>query len=251
MRDNALKLVITMVGVVAAIVLAREAKTLVSTSTVAPSAKPYDMAMYDVYSDLLQYQEQSWFYRLLVPQPEAVLIRVETEPGYGPEEENASLAGGRTFPGDPISKLEAQKQRPARALDKGLFISVGADKRFEQALDSAIADYSKRNTSILELQRKFNLPHYDQFTKAEEEAFLKKAPSACQKYAGYDRWVELSAVGFSQDQTVAIVHFINWRGHPCSNSIVGAEGKYRMLQNRGGKWQVAAKQVFSDWILDY
>jgi hypothetical protein len=97
-------------------------------------------------------------------------------------------------------------------------------KRFKQAVDLAIADYLKRNTSILELQRRFNLATYDLITKAEEKAVLDKGVSGCacrvfqQKYGGYERWVELSAVGFNQDQTVAVVYVVEWRGDgtPCS-----------------------------------
>jgi hypothetical protein len=237
MRGKALKLAIVG-GVVGAIVIALGAKTLVDTSTVPPSPKPYDVAMYDVYSDLLSQQEGPWLYRtlyqLLHPQPEAVLIRVETEPGYDAGEEMASLA---------------EKQMPSRALDK-VSIPLVPEKQFQQAVDSATADFLKRNKTILELQRKFHLPHhYDLFAKVEEQAFLKRDPSACQKYAGYERWVELSAVGFNQDQTVAVVHFIDWGGRPCNNTIVGAKGKYRMLQNRGGHWHLLASQIFADWIL--
>jgi hypothetical protein len=196
MRGKALKLAVVG-GVVGAIVIALGAKTLVDTSTVPPPPKPYDVAMYDVYSALLQSQEGPWLYRvpfqLLHPQPEGVLIRVDT------------LSLQDSMPYESLrDSLPNEANRPSPGL------GILPEERFKPAVDAAARDYLKRNTGVLELQRKFNLPQYDLFSKAEEQAFLKGDPSACQKYAGYVRWVELSAVGFNQDQTVAVVHFIEW-----------------------------------------
>jgi hypothetical protein len=222
MQGNTLKFVTIMGGVVGAVVIALGAVTLLKNSSV-PPPKPYDVAMYDVYSDLLQTPEESWWIRLIDPRPEAVLIRVETQPGP----------------------------------DVGIEGALVPDKRFKQAVDSAIADYLKRNIGILELQRKFNLPIYDLFTRAEEETVLKSQlpngdASACrafqQKHVGYERWVELSAVGFNQDQTVAVVYLVEWSGgRPLCNSGIFGRGGYRMLQKRGGKWHLMDNQVFSDW----
>jgi hypothetical protein len=67
------------VGSLAAIVFATAAMRLPADFKV-PRPKPYEMAMYDVYSDLLQAQ-RSWWNQLIVPRSEAVLIRTGTEPG--------------------------------------------------------------------------------------------------------------------------------------------------------------------------
>ena len=234
MRGKVLKFAIIMGAVVGAIGIALGAKTLGDTSTAPPPPKPYNEAMYDVYSDLLQEQElpEAARQRLLslhlpLPQqPEGVLIRVET--------------------------LTFQDSGPTKDLGLPRELAILPDESFKPAVDSATADYVKRNTDVMELQNKFNLPHYDLFTKDEEQAFYTGAPSACQKYSGYERWVELSAVGFNQDQTVAVVHFIDWRGHPCNSpaTIIGAKGKDRMLQKRDGKWHLLPSRIFSDWILD-
>ena len=160
MRGKALKLVIITGGVVGAIVIALGAKTLVDTSTV-PPPKPYGVAMYDVYSALIPNIEESrcpsrllgcWLNRLSVPTSEEVLIRVETLTFQG---SGLDAAGKRTMGGELVS-----------------------DERFKPAVDSAIADYLKRNTGILELQRKFNLPHCDLFTKVEQQSITKSA-AAC------------------------------------------------------------------------
>ena len=218
MRGKASKFAIIM-GVVGAIGVALGAKTQEDASKAPPPPKPYNEAMYDVYSDLLQEREPQ--------QPEGVLIRVET-----------------------LTFQEPGPSGPPTGLQRWLGIEP-EEERFKPAVDSAIADYLKRNTDVLELQKKFNLPHYDLFTKDEEKSFHFGAHSACQKYSGYERWVELSSVGFNQDQTVAVVHFIDWGGHPCNfHSLIGATGKDRMLQKRDGKWHLLPSRRFSDWILD-
>lgn len=170
-----MKFAIIMAGVVGAFVIALGAKTQEDTSTPPPPPKPYNEAMYDVYSALLQERE---------PQ-QGVLIRIETLSFKDP------------------SPYEPHGSQRWLGIDP-------KEERFKPAVDSAIADYLKRNTDVLELQKKFNLSHYDLLTKDEEKGFQFGAHSLCQKYSGYERWVELSAVGFNQDQTVAVVHFIDW-----------------------------------------
>ena len=221
MRGKALKFAIIM-GVVGAIGIALGAKTQEDTSTAPPPPKPYNEAMYDVYSALLQEQEL----HLGPQQPEGVLICAET-----------------------LSLKDPSPYEPDGA--RRLLGIHPEEERFKPAVDSATEDYFKRNTDVLELQKKFNLPHYDLFTKDEEKGFYFGAHSLCQKYSGYERWVDLSAVGFNQDQTVAVVHFIDWRGHPCKfHSLIGGTFKDRMLQKRDGKWHLLPSRIFSDWILD-
>jgi hypothetical protein len=215
------------VGILAALVLATAAIKLPRDFKV-PTPKPYEVAMYEVYSDLLQ-ARRSWWEELIDPRSEVVLIRTETEPGQDHQLGEVASVAAHLVP----------------------------EERFKHAVDLAIADYVKRNSSVLELQRKFSLPTYDLISEAEERALLreqepKKGDSACrefqQKYPGYDRWVELSAVGFNADQTVAVVYMVEWRGSRplCRGGIFG-DGGYRMLQKHNGKWHLMRNQVFSDW----
>jgi hypothetical protein len=111
MRGKALKFVSIAGGVVGAIVIALGAKILVNTSPVLPPSKPYDVAMYDVYSALIPNIEKSWF----EPPPVEGLIRVET----------------LSFQDSGIDV--AHKPSTARELV--------SDERFKPAVDSAIADY--------------------------------------------------------------------------------------------------------------
>jgi hypothetical protein len=221
MRGKALKFVGIMGGVVGAIVIAFGAKTLVDTSTVPPPPKPYDVAMYDVYSALIPNIEEHWLNRLIDPPPEEVLIRVET-----------------------LSFQDSGLDAAGKPSTEGVLLT---GKQFKEAVDSAFADYLKRNTGVLELQRKFNLPHYDLFTKAEQKSMSKGACVAFQqKYPGYERWIKLSAVGFNQDQTVAVVYFVETRATRTCGMF--EKGGYRGLQKRGGKWHLLANQAFSDWV---
>lgn len=218
MRGKALKGAIIIGAVISPIVIALVAKTLVETSTTPPPPKPYDVAIYEVYSALIPNIEESSLNRLINLPPEGVLIRAETLTS-----EDSGLNG-------------AYKPSP-----EGRLVP---EQRFQQAVDSAIADYLKRNTTVLELQRKFDLTHYDLFAAAEQRT-INNADAASrafqQKHPGYGRRIELSAVGFNQDQTVAVVYFVETRG-----SFWNAG--YRMLQKRGGKWRLLANQVFSDVV---
>jgi hypothetical protein len=218
MRSKASKLMIITGGVVGAISIALAAKTLVDTSSVPPPPKPYDVAMYEVYSALIPNTEESWLNRLIDPPPQEVLIRAET---LASQNSGINGAYGPSPEGRPVP-----------------------EQRLKQAVDSAIADYLKRNTTILELQRKFNLPHYDLFTASEQRSINKGDASGGafqEKPHGYERWIELSSVGFNQDQTVAVVYFVETRGSFW-------KAGYRMLQKRGGKWRLLANRVFSDVV---
>lgn len=189
-----------------------------------PQPKPYEVAAYEVYSDLL-HQQPSWWERLIFRRPVDVLIRVETEPG---------------------------QDRQANTL-----VLLPKDERLKQAVDEAASDYVKWNGSVLQLKREFDLPRYDLITTAEEQAVLKdegkpQAGSGCWQFTrnhpGYYRWVELSAVGFNKDQTVAVVYIVEWDGRAplCEMGIFGTGG-YRMLQKQGGWWRLIESRTFSDW----
>ena len=189
-----------------------------------PQPETYEVGAYEVYSDLLQ-QQPSWWERLIYRRPAEVLIRVETEPGRDHQANGADV--------------------------------LPEDERLRQAVDEAVSDYVKRNGSVLKLQRKFDLPKYDLITTAEERAVLEdegkpQAGSGCWQFTrnhpDYHRWVELSAVGFNKDQTVAVVYIVEWEGGAqlCERGIFGTGG-YRMLQKRGGWWRLIKNQIFSDW----
>ena len=210
------------------------AKFLQKASPPSPP-KPYEEAIYDVYSGLLigEMAQRSLLQKLIARVPDGVLIRIDTTTATGPDK-------GPGFEPKPASLLG----------------NITPQEPFDKALSSAMADYTRRNKESLQLQRKFNLPKYDLITKAEEEAALKDQGTeslGCQefvrKHPDYYRWVELSAVGFNEDQTVAYVYMVEWGGSRplCQRGIFGHGGP-RILHKRNGKWYLVDTGVFGDWV---
>ena len=203
--------------------------------------KPYEEAIYDVYSGLLigEMTQRSLLEKLTSRIPEGVLIRIDTTMATGPGE------GPGFEPND------------ASLLRNGLFRNITPQEQLNKAV-SAAADYARRNKQSFQLQRKFNLPKYDLMTTAEEEAVLKdeghdQEGSGCReftrKHPNYYRWVELSAVGFNEDQTIAYVYMVEWAGSPqlCRLGIFGHGGP-RILYKRNGKWYLVDTGAFADWV---
>jgi len=187
--------------------------------------KPYEEAIYDVYSGLLieEMTHRPLWSKLIDRIPEGVLIRIdttiETRPGHGPgfEPRPTSLRGNMP------------------------------QEQFDKAVSSAMADYAGRNKESFQLQRKFDLPKYELITTAEEYAALESCrlnPEGCRefmrKHHDYYRWVELSAVGFNENQTVAYLYMVEWRGG-------FAHGGYQALFKRNGKWYLS-DGVFGGWV---
>ena len=54
----------------------------------------------------------------------------------------------------------------------------------------------------------------------------------CERHPDSEGLIELSAVGFNSDKTIAVV-FI---GYHCGEECRG--GEFRALENKGGKWQL-------------
>lgn len=198
--------------------------------------KPYDVAIYEVYSDLLEAEltQRSWWQKFTDPIPVGVLIRIDTTIETGPDH-------GPGFEPNPASLLE----------------NIVPQQELDSAVSSAAADYARRNKESFQLQRKFDLSKYDLITTAEEEAVLKdeghdQEGSGCREFArkhpDYYRWVELSAVGFNEDQTVAYLYMVEWNGSPqlCQLGIFGHGGP-RILHKRNGKWYLLELPVFADW----
>jgi hypothetical protein len=189
--------------------------------------KPYEEAIYDVYSGLLNEEmtHRPLLNKLIDPIPEGLLIRIDT-----------TIETGTAVIG--VYDL----------LNKG-WSGSGPEA-------SAWADFVRRNkgSGSFELQRKFNLPKYDLITKAEEEAVLKDQGTeslGCRefvrKHPDYYRWVELSAVGFNEDQTVAYLYMVEWRGSRQLCLGIFGHGGPRILRKRNGKWYLT-ETGGADWV---
>jgi len=161
------------------------------------STKPYEEAVYDVYSALLR--EPTQRPPFIEPTP-LVRIQIDATAVRGFE----SLAN---FP------------------EWGRILLPLTE--FDKEWSSAWVDYARRNKQSLQLQRKFNLSKYDLVTRAEFDD-LSNGKFPWVKYVG-ERWIKLSAVGFNQDQTKAYLFMEDW--------IEGSgNAGSRYLQKRNGRW---------------
>ena len=95
---------------------------------------------------------------------------------------------------------------------------------WKRTLSDAIADYNEQNSKTYRLQPKFKTTkRYELLTKEEIRARFKRP--------GDGTWVELSAVGFNQKRTVAVV----WVRHGCPG-LCGS-GTFHLFHKGNGKWQ--------------
>ena len=117
-------------------------------------------------------------------------------------------------------------------------------------IGAAIEDYLKVNQTKWLLQEKFKLelPYklvksetiisiINPFTEKEDwKAFYKLYPDS-------DGFIDLSAIGFNADKSVAVVSLGRWCGSTCG------EGEYYVLQKKNGKWiQLEWKGDFCNWV---
>ena len=113
---------------------------------------------------------------------------------------------------------------------------LAPDGPSEKMIGPAIADYAQQNREPRLLQRKFALPKpYTLLTAAEERAAFQMSPGGWeafyQMYPDSGGLVQLSAVGFNADKTIAVVY----SGLSCG-SLCGGCG-FQVLQKRAGKWE--------------
>jgi hypothetical protein len=87
------------------------------------------------------------------------------------------------------------------------------------------------NAKRWRLQRNFTLPKpYKLVTPNEIKAMFP--PNSIGHFE--ELWIELSAVGFNDDKTMAVVYM----SHVCSTGDGCAGGKSFLLQKHNGKWEV-------------
>jgi hypothetical protein len=109
------------------------------------------------------------------------------------------------------------------------------DEEHRKLLDPAIRDYVKKSETPWLLQSSFHIEKtYALILSGELEKAMKDGQgweSLLRLYPGSMGWLELSAVGFNEDKTVAVVY----SGHHCGNLCGG--GTFYVLQKKDGKWQ--------------
>jgi hypothetical protein len=108
------------------------------------------------------------------------------------------------------------------------------EKESEELVGPAIADYVKLNEKTWLLQEQnFKLTPPPKLISSEELKSIferSKWPGFYRKYEDSDGLIELSAVGFNADKTVAVVYM----GHSCGTQCGG--GRFHVMQKKEGKW---------------
>jgi len=114
---------------------------------------------------------------------------------------------------------------------------IHPDKESEDVLDPAIANYNEVNSKIWLLQPDFRIEKpYDLVSMKDIPHVLENDTVAGWRPPGEERRkyvgsLELSAVGFNPQKTVAVVYI----GHQCGSLCGG--GTFHLLEKKEGKWQ--------------
>jgi hypothetical protein len=117
------------------------------------------------------------------------------------------------------------------------------DAQSERVLRPAIDNYLELNALPWQLQKHFDINrHYELLAEEELKATFRDGMNGSPSLGGwktfYERhpdsegWIELSAVGFNADKTIAVVYMGYYCGSGCSG------GEFRALEKNAGKWQL-------------
>jgi len=138
------------------------------------------------------------------------------------------------------------KSLAIRSETKGYKMCLQPEAESEKIIGQAISEYVKLNKETwllkrgLNIEKPYELIPYDELRSALKqggwENFYKQYPNS-------GGWIELSAVGFNADKTVAVVYM----GHH-SWSLSGG-GRFHVLQKKDGKWTpLKWKGARCDWV---
>jgi hypothetical protein len=107
------------------------------------------------------------------------------------------------------------------------------EKEWQEKVGPAISDYVRANAKPSLLQPKIEVEVPYQLIVAEElKSAIQKGDweGFYQSYPDSGGWLELSAVGFNAEKTVAVVYM----GHHCGSLCGG--GGFHVLEKKDGKW---------------
>jgi hypothetical protein len=121
---------------------------------------------------------------------------------------------------------------------KGFEMCLRPEEEWQEKIGPAISDYVRSNAkpSLLQPRIQVGVPYHliaaDELTAAIQTAGWE---GFYQRYPDSGGWMELSAVGFNVNKTVAVVYM----GHHCGPLCGG--GGFHVLEKKDGKW------VALDW----
>ena len=134
-----------------------------------------------------------------------------------------------------ILPLDAKgKTLVIRMQTNGYEMCVSLSAESKEALREAISEYVKLNEKPWLLKRRFSIEKpYDLISYNELKSSVKQGgwENFYKQHPHSGGWIELSAVGFNTDKTVAVVYM----GHHCGG-LCGS-GSFQVLQKRDGKWR--------------
>ena len=108
------------------------------------------------------------------------------------------------------------------------------EKEWEEKVGPAISDYLKVNAKPSLLQRRMNIDIPYQLIALDKLRSVIKTgrwEGFYQQYPDSGGWIQLSAVGFNADKTVAVVYVAHHCGSLCG------EGRFHVLEKKGGRWE--------------
>jgi hypothetical protein len=149
------------------------------------------------------------------------------------EDAEAYEVYGAILPTEGPWQVAKAKSLVIRSETKGYKMCLSPDEESEKIIGQAISQYVKLNEKNwllkrgLSIEKSYELVPYDELKSALKqggwENFYKQYPNS-------GGWIELSAIGFNADKTVAVVYM----GHH-SWSLSGGGG-FHVLQKKDGKW---------------
>ena len=127
------------------------------------------------------------------------------------------------------------KQLVIQAATRDYDMCLRPEKEYEDLVGPAISEYVRLNEKPWLLERNFRIEKpYVLITSDELTTTFDQGIEGWKKF--YEQhpdsggWIELSAVGFNSDKTIAVVYM----GHSCGGLCGG--GSFHVLQKKDGQW---------------
>ena len=127
------------------------------------------------------------------------------------------------------------KRLVIRSETRAYKMCLSPEKGSEEIIGPAISDYVRQNQKTWLLQKNIRIEKPYEMIRADQikaifEQGIEGWNAFYEKHPDSGGWIELSAVGFNADKTVAVVYM----GHSCGGLCGG--GQFHVLQKKDGKW---------------
>jgi hypothetical protein len=150
------------------------------------------------------------------------------------EEATAYEVYAAILPSEWPLRVAHAKRLVIRRETKSYQMCLRPDKELEKKVGPAISDYVELNKKQWVLQARLSIDSPYQFLETSKFSTLLSKGGWDEYYREYPEsggLIELSAVGFNGDKTIAVVYM----GHSCGMLCGG--GTFHVLEKVEGKWQ--------------